>query len=88
MNNYITIPAGAVMSEGRLGNGTNYIVYVDGSGEVNVCAAYTRKGNSITICTRYVRRLCGSAYEFEKLGEAAVKGTAYGAYMDGAAQGR
>ncbi len=86
---YIEIPVGNIITESittdpRLCD-HKYIIYIDpNDSKIRVNTYYEMKGNKVSLCILYIRKLCYTLEEYKHLSIEHIEGEAYGSWMDGA----
>lgn len=88
MSDYLHLPAENILKEDTsVKHGTKYVIYInpeDYRQNIHINTFYILRGDSVELCTKYDRSLCGTIDEYYRLDPNYIESQAYGAYMDGA----
>lgn len=83
-NPFTEIPVGNIIKE-SIAKGHQYIIFINpNDSKILVNTYYKMKGNKVSLCILYTRKLCDTLEEYKRLSIEYIEGEAYGSWMDGA----
>ncbi|MDE7293585.1 MAG: hypothetical protein K2N72_04085 [Oscillospiraceae bacterium] len=83
-NSDTEIPAGNIIKE-SITKDHQYIIFINpNDSKILVNTYYKMKGNKVSLCIPYTRKLCDTLEEYKHLSTEYIESEAYGSWMDGA----